>query len=448
MPLELRLKPNGSVRRAWYGRYEVNGRRYCAKLDVPFRGKPPASGSLKDEGDPAFEYSRLRAKAKLDETIEEARSKKDAARLVERLYENKTGTKLEIVRLDKLSAAWAKVPRKHPPSPRYAAQCAVLLERFAKFVRTANPKAENLTDVNRDVARSFLEAEAARGVTAKTWNDVMKLLRAACKHLLPAGSINPFAGMPTRDTATVFRQPFTPPELADILQAAKEDDFIRPLLVTGICTAMRRGDCCLLQWRHVDLDRGFVTVKTAKTGVTVDIPIFPMLRDELTRRPRGEDEDYVFPDHATMYRQNPDGITWRVRQAFKKAGFADPDEGQAEPSRGAIHAKREGGLRQASLRDFHSLRVTWVTLALTAGVPLELVQKVTGHQTTDIVLKHYFQPGREEFRKVLQAKMPALLSNGAKTPTEEAIDVLAAVTPKTWRKSVARALALLRGQTA
>jgi antitoxin (DNA-binding transcriptional repressor) of toxin-antitoxin stability system len=40
----------------------------------------------------------------------------------------------------------------------------------------------------------------------------------------------------------------------------------------------------------------------------------------------------------------------------------------------------------------------WVTLAPTAGVPLELVQMMTGHRTTDIALKHYFQPGREEFR--------------------------------------------------
>lgn len=53
-----------------------------------------------------------------------------------------------------------------------------------------------------------------------------------------------------------------------------------------------------------------------------------------------------------------------------------------------------------------------MTLALTAGVPLELVQKVTGHKTTDIVLKHYFQPGREVFREALNAAMPKLLTNG------------------------------------
>jgi hypothetical protein len=74
--------------------------------------------------------------------------------------------------------------------------------------------------------------------------------------------------------------------------------------------------------------------------------------------------------------------------------------------------------------------VTWVTLALTAGVPLELVQKVTGHKTTDIVLKHYFRPGREDFRTALQAAMPNLLTDGHKLPREEMREMLNKVKPK------------------
>lgn len=86
---------------------------------------------------------------------------------------------------------------------------------------------------------------------------------------------------------------------------------------------------------------------------------------------------------------------------------------QLRANKGLLLEERAGGLRRASVRDFHSLRVTWVTLALTAGVPLELVQKVTGHKTTDVVLKHYFQPGREAFRAALNAAMPKLLMNEA-----------------------------------
>ncbi len=50
----------------------------------------------------------------------------------------------------------------------------------------------------------------------------------------------------------MFRKPFTPEELKAILDVLKEDPFIRPIIVTGMCTAMRRGDCCLLRWKDVD----------------------------------------------------------------------------------------------------------------------------------------------------------------------------------------------------
>jgi integrase len=111
--------------------------------------------------------------------------------------------------------------------------------------------------------------------------------------------------------------------------------------------------------------------------------------------------------------------------------------------RGDIQAERKGGLWRASVRDFHSFRVTWVTLALTAGVPLELVQKVTGHKTTDIVLKHYVQPGREDFRRALQSAMPKLLTNGQKSPKDEMKDILDGMMAKNWKKGKARLLALL-----
>ena len=99
-----------------------------------------------------------------------------------------------------------------------------------------------------------------------------------------------------------------------------------------------------------------------------------------------------------------------------------------------LRVRRPGGVRRASVRDFHSFRVTWVTLALTAGVPLELVQKVTGHRTTDIVLKHYFQPGREDFRQALHSAMPKLLTNGHKTAKEEMRELIAIVRPVALRE--------------
>ena len=529
MALEFRYGRNGELIQNWYGRYEVNGKRHTVDLQVKIDGTPPPSLSLRDKGNDQFELSRQRAKDKLEEVIERTRGKQDAAHLVERIYEIKTGEKVKSVELEDLSNQWEHIPRRRKPNARYAEQCKSVLIRFVTYVRRKFPKVEELGQVTRQVAQTFLEWESERGVTAKTWNDTLKLLRATCKYLLPAGSINPFTSVPTRDTDTVFRKPFTPEELGAIMDAARTDDFVRPIIVTGICTAMRRGDCCLLKWRDVDLKKRFITVKTGKTGVTVRIPIFPMLYDELAARPAGE--GFVFPEQAQMYQENPDGITYRVkgilfaafREPAKEGAPALPevtaDEARArglnyvaslgetakaarmrqvfelymdgkplgqvaeamqvskgtvwghlneiefaakcrimrgrheEPSVVAairadtslLRISREGSSRLASVRDFHSFRVTWVTLALTAGVPLELVQKVTGHKTTDIVLKHYFQPGQEDFRRTLQAAMPKLLMNGQKSPKEEVLEICQTVTSKTWKKDVARIVVLVEG---
>ena len=87
MPLELRIEKDGRVRPFWYGRFEINGQRQCLNLGVKVKGTPPASLSLKDEGDLDFERSRVAARAKLDSVIEEARTKQGSVRLVEKLYE-------------------------------------------------------------------------------------------------------------------------------------------------------------------------------------------------------------------------------------------------------------------------------------------------------------------------------------------------------------------------
>ena len=66
----------------------------------------------------------------------------------------------------------------------------------------------------------------------------------------------------------------------------------------------------------------------------------------------------------------------------------------------------------------------------------EIVQKVTGHRTAGIVMKHYFQPGREDFRRTLAGKMPSLLVGGAtkaEPPSfKEILATLKAMTPENW----------------
>lgn len=49
-------------------------------------------------------------------------------------------------------------------------------------------------------------------------------------------------------------------------------------------------------------------------------------------------------------------------------------------------------------------------MALSAGVPVELVRRVTGHATVEVVLKHYVRPDREQFKAALAGAMPKVLT--------------------------------------
>jgi hypothetical protein len=75
---------------------------------------------------------------------------------------------------------------------------------------------------------------------------------------------------------------------------------------------------------------------------------------------------------------------------------------------------------------------------------LELVQRVTGHRTTAVVLKHYFRPGREDFRAVLAQAMPKMLGHGStKTTKEQMMELLQSMTVRTWSADRKRLLELI-----
>lgn len=502
MSLELR-----KTSKWWYGRHQAAGQIQCINLGVLVAGRRPASVS--DAGDLKFERSRGRAQEVLDRMLRDARQQKTEVQILEELYRLRTGHEILRIKIQDLAKAWECIPRKKQTSVRYGDQCRATLKRFQNYIAANHPDVADITQITKDKAVGFLKAEEGRGISDSTWNEVLKTVRSALRHALPAFHANPLEGIPLRETETIHRKPYSADELEAILNAVRDDNFVRPLVVTAMATAMRRGDCCLLKWADVDLDQRFITVKTSKTHETVEIPIFPLLYSELLGW-TGKDATYVFPEQARMYLTNPDGVSYRVGRVLHMAGFVPQDQfntpllqvreqrdrlpaeqilavakdrlGSIQGSTTAARKKqnmlraleiylqgrtlddvaekmglskgctsnylnqleemcaveiirrrdgilcppgavigpkqetRRKGRRRASLRDFHSFRVTWITLALSAGVPMELVRRVTGHRCAEIVLKHYFKPDRAEFSRVLNGAMPALLLQDSTVP--------------------------------
>ncbi len=66
-----------------------------------------------------------------------------------------------------------------------------------------------------------------------------------------------------------------------------------------------------------------------------------------------------------------------------------------------------------------------------------MVRRVTGHATVDVVLRHYFRPGREEFKAALAGALPDVLTGGKKkeTPADELAGLAAKLAAGTAAKA-------------
>lgn len=105
---------------------------------------------------------------------------------------------------------------------------------------------------------------------------------------------------------------------------------------------------------------------------------------------------------------------------------------------------RKAGQRESSIRNFRNFRVTWITLALTAG-GLELVEHVSCHRTVEVVMKRYFRPGREDFRRTMMKVMPKMPSDGGAQGSvkDQALAIVEALSAKTWRRDQAQLVRVL-----
>lgn len=320
------IKDGGVVRRAWYGQYKEGGRYRAIRLTTPMRGERIPS-SLAERGDEAFERSREAAQAEFDRFEAERGIKGGAEHLTEALIESKTGQSVEYVTLAELEATWRRL---HPRERSEGHDRAVgwFFRLFTDAVRRHFVYEVTVHDVStfyEDIRQRFAWSTVRR---------VMHLLRGAFDDALPAGATNPFTRVELvggKDAEAVHRRPLSDSELRRLFAEAERDPLLHSLAVTTACTGMRIGDVCNLKWSSVDLAGGLINVVTRKTGAEVAVPILAPLRAVLegALAEVEDNEEYVFPDAAQMYRGNYTGLIWMGKVLFARALFADEAEREA-----------------------------------------------------------------------------------------------------------------------
>ncbi len=113
------------------------------------------------------------------------------------------------------------------------------------------------------------------------------------------------------DVPVSARGPLTRNQLKAILDAARRNALLHPLLTAAAYTGLRLGNLCNLRWSAVDLAAGCVTVPATTAHRTVKLPILPPLRAvlEKQRASCGKSRVFVFPEAARRYNsRNEHGV--------------------------------------------------------------------------------------------------------------------------------------------
>ncbi|MCG2660102.1 MAG: tyrosine-type recombinase/integrase, partial [Kiritimatiellae bacterium] len=296
-------------------------------------------------------------------------------------------------------AAYEQAKNRPDSSERTLQGYETSWRKFAAWLNKTHPDKTFMRDIAADAASGYAQQLTTDGLTASTFNQYIGLLRLVWRCLAEQirGTVNPWMQIAKRRTQKLAhrRRTITPEQFDNLLKAADDADYHDLFFVLGM-TGQRLVDGLMLRWDSIDFKRRVITLnprKTARTEKAVFIPLLPALAELLQKRRDMVAGNLVFPDLAAAYDHDSSAISKRVQEAFAKAGLK-PNE------------NRPGVKRAVTVYGAHSLRHFFATQALSAGIPGEIVKRITGH-SSDAMLEGY-----EHVDAAMISGLAAKLGNG------------------------------------
>lgn len=284
---------------------------------------------------------------------------------------------------------------------------------FARWMECNHVEIGHLADVTENAVAEYLADFRCRHA-ATTYNNHVCVLREIFRVLADKAGMthDPWANVCLRADDSMSRRELTVDEVERLYAAAvKLGPEWRLLIMTGIYTGMRLGDCCRLTWDCVNTARAVLQVIPEKTkrhlhGRPVTIPIHPQLLAELRAREQETENPetrnaYVNPAVADNYLNRKWRIDEGLRKIFKSANIT-------------MSVRAEGRSRKLVVASFHSLRHTFVSLSANAGVPIPVVQSIVGH-CSSAMTRHYYHENEGALRQAVDA-IPAIGTGEAHAP--------------------------------
>ena len=298
---------------------------------------------------------------------------------------------------------------------------------FARWMEHNYLPVSDLAGVTADMIAEYLVCLRA-DLCATTYNNRVCVLREIFHVLTDKAGLmdDPWEGVRLRADDSHSRRELTMDELKRLLKAAaavgneelkvkseKCADGSSPslnpqphptsewykLILIGIYTGLRLGDCCRLDWSQINMAQQVIQLVPQKTkshahGRPVTIPIHPALGAALL--PSIEQSNNrtflsgpVLPTVAELYERERWHVSHELSNIFRKANIR-------------TSVKIEGRKHRTPEATFHSLRHTFVSFAANAGVPLHIVQSIVGHESTAMT-RHYYHENIDALKSAVAA---------------------------------------------
>ena len=238
------------------------------------------------------------------------------------------------------------------------------LQRFGKFIEWAGSR--DCSSISARECKAFLDSLTCAALTRNHYIGELSSVWQASPELR-----NPWTEALREHADVKHKQAFTRDQVRDLLEYCKthNESFWRVAILIGYYTGLRLTD--VVHLRRAQVADGYIDLtpaKTARSGRRVRIPVAPQLADALASVPLST--EYYFPEQVRLYQLNRSHITHRFRAILDGTTLYRPGVG------------------------VHSLRHTFVTEALAAGIDIKQVQAVVGHISIELTEGTYYHGER------------------------------------------------------
>lgn len=243
-------------------------------------------------------------------------------------------------------------------------------------------KVNHIAEVDSKLAERYLK-ELSNIIGAATYNTRLSLFKRVWHHLPEEYGIDKTVWdefKKKKGATKSSRRALTLDELKKVVNAPTHD--MKLLILTGIYTGLRLGDCANLKWSDINFENETLTVLPQKTKKHMEEPIvIPMhqtLLKALQEMPKSG--EYVSVTNHNSYINGK--LSGEVVEWFKECG---------------IQTSKIVDGKVKLLCGFHSLRHTFISLAINGNMSSLLVQKIVGHSSVKMT-SAYFHDNQKAMR--------------------------------------------------